>query len=47
MRKIAIFGFFLISMTMALRLGSISAILILGVLFLILYDLAEQLDGDN
>ena len=47
MRKIAIFGFFLISMTMALRLGSISAIMILGVLFLVFYDLAEQLDGDN
>lgn len=47
MRKIAIFGFFLVSMTMALRLGSIFAILVLGILFLVFYDLAEQLDGDN
>ena len=47
MRKITIFGFFLISMTMALRLGNFFAILVLSLVFLVLYDLAEQLDGDN
>jgi len=30
-----------------LRLGDLFAILILGITFLVLYDLAEQLDGEN
>lgn len=47
MRKIAIFGFFLILMTSALRLGDIFAILVVSLVFLVLYDLAEQLDGDD
>jgi integral membrane sensor domain MASE1 len=47
MRKISIFGFFLILMTAALRLGDIFAILVLSLVFLVLYDLAEQLDGDD
>lgn len=47
MRKITIFGFFLISMTMALRLGDIFAIIVLSFLFLVFYNLAEQLDEED
>jgi len=47
MRKITIFVFFLILMTASLRLGDLFAILVLGISFLFLYDLAEQIDRDN
>jgi hypothetical protein len=47
MRKFFIFVFFWLTVTLSLRLKEIYAIIFLLPAFLILYNLAEQLDEDN
>jgi hypothetical protein len=46
MRQVAIFLFFLVCLTAALRLGDLIAIALLSVTFLIFHSWAEELDTE-
>jgi hypothetical protein len=47
MRRLSIFLYFLVLMTMSLRLGDIFAIMFVGSTFLYFYQLAEQFDEED
>jgi|688.fasta_scaffold339311_2 hypothetical protein len=47
MRRISIFLYFLIMMTMALNHGNMIAIVLVGLTFLIFYVYAEELDDED